>query len=105
MLGYTLFVIVATSGFIFLSSKLQDPLFLIQFQLDSLPLLGLIVFMAIFLIMVFFSNRIAGPLYRLRSEMKKVADGAEARPVHFRKSDLFKVVADQYNELLVKRMK
>ncbi len=111
MLGYTLFVIFATASVGFLSSKLQDPLFLANFQLSESTagvytlVSNLAVFMFVFLIMVFLSNRIAGPLFRLRKEMKRVAEGGSPRALTFRKSDLFQAIAIQYNVLIEKRFK
>ncbi len=111
MLGYTLFVIIATTSVGFLSGKLQDPTFLISYQLVNQSAvvasfaLNLTVFMSVFLTMVFLSNRIAGPLYRLRNEMKRVAEGGQPKALVFRKSDLFKSLADEYNILVTKRIK
>lgn len=44
-----------------------------------------------------FSNRVAGPLYRLREHCEKVAHGETCDDVSFRKGDYFDDLADAYN--------
>jgi HAMP domain-containing protein len=60
------------------------------------------VLLAVALIIVNFelSNRIAGPIYRLKAHMDAVADGKMPDDVAFRKGDQFKEVAISYNRLL-----
>ncbi len=45
------------------------------------------------------TNRIAGPIYRLRNEMKKLASGQEIRPLRFRDGDHWSDLAEDFNEL------
>lgn len=49
------------------------------------------------------SHRFVGPIYRLRAEMHKLANGGPAEPVHFRKHDFWQDLADDYN-LILKRI-
>jgi len=51
------------------------------------------------------SNRVAGPLFRLKKHMRDTIDGAESRPVKFREGDYFQDIAETYNELLEKLKK
>jgi sensor histidine kinase YesM len=44
------------------------------------------------------SNRIAGPLYRLRKEMLRTAQGGALTHLKFRDGDYFEELADAYNE-------
>ena len=44
------------------------------------------------------SHRVAGPLYRLRSEMLRTARGGELTRLKFRDGDYFEELADAYNE-------
>ena len=45
------------------------------------------------------SHRVAGPLYRLKSEMLRAArGGGEVKPLKFRDGDYFAELADAYNE-------
>ncbi len=45
------------------------------------------------------SNKIAGPLHRLRNEMIKLQNGEQIRPLHFRDGDFWPELAEQFNEL------
>ncbi|GEM_PF-3416555 len=45
------------------------------------------------------SNRFAGPIYRLRTEMQRLVDGREAGHVKFRDSDYCNDLATLYNQL------
>ena len=46
------------------------------------------------------SNRIAGPIYKLRLHMKAVSRGDAVRTISFRRDDHFKGLADDYNGVL-----
>jgi hypothetical protein len=46
------------------------------------------------------SHRFVGPVYRLRAAMHELAHGGRAEPIHFRKSDFWKDLADDYNLIL-----
>ena len=45
------------------------------------------------------TNRFVGPMYRLRREMRALADGQKIRPVHFRKGDFWQECADEFNKV------
>ena len=51
---------------------------------------------------ILLSHKVSGPLYRLHHDMLRNADGAEAKPVKFRKGDYFQELADAYNKQLEK---
>ena len=55
-----------------------------------------------FLISLFVSHRIAGPLYKLKMYMDKSSDGKLAGNLTFRKGDYFQDIADSYNALVSK---
>lgn len=46
-----------------------------------------------------FSNRFAGPMHRLRREVKRLADGASYAPIDFRKGDYWYDLAQEFNRL------
>jgi len=46
-----------------------------------------------------FTNKFAGPMHRLRSEVEKLADTGEASPINFRKGDFWYDLAEQFNRL------
>lgn len=64
----------------------------------ALALLSLAPLLAIDLVR--FSNRFAGPMYRMRKTMLDLADGQRVRPLKFRDDDLWKDFADAFNTLL-----
>lgn len=51
-----------------------------------------------FVICVFFSHKIAGPLYKLNLYLKKIANNESIDRIRFRKGDYFPELADSFNE-------
>ena len=47
-----------------------------------------------------FSNRFAGPVYRLRRAMRELAQGENVQPLSLRKRDFLKEMAEEFNRLL-----
>ena len=45
------------------------------------------------------SNRVAGPIVRLRNEMKKLANGENVKELRFRDGDHWKELAEDFNTL------
>jgi hypothetical protein len=45
------------------------------------------------------SNRFAGPLFRLRRELRKLSSGETARPIQFREGDFWHDFAGEFNAL------
>jgi hypothetical protein len=62
-------------------------------------LASLIMLPIVLLDIVRFSNRFAGPLYRIRSTVKAMADGHSTAPVKLREADFWKDFADDFNRL------
>jgi len=73
-----------------------------DFQVARLVQVLVLVFFygALFIIALLFSNRLAGPLYRLRRHMDEVTRKRPAGPVRFRKDDYFHDLQEGYNRLL-----
>lgn len=61
---------------------------------------SLLVILGLFAFSVYFSNKVEGPLSRLKEHMYAVAHGQHKRKISFRKGDYFQEVADAFNELL-----
>lgn len=60
-----------------------------------------IVFLVItFMISIFVSHRIAGPLYKLKNFFRQNTDGKLSPELRFRKGDHFTDIAEEYNEML-----
>lgn len=55
-----------------------------------------------FMISIFVSHRIAGPLYKLKNFFKQNGAGKLSPELHFRKNDHFQDVAQEYNLMLAK---
>lgn len=60
------------------------------------------VVLGVLLASIWFSHRIAGPLYRLGKTMRMVAQGELPPPIKFRKHDEFQDLADDFNTILAK---
>src|SRR5882762_573812 len=52
---------------------------------------------------IFYSHRLAGPLYRIRRTLSDVQEGKPMRPIVLRKNDEFKELAEDLNRLLSRR--
>ena len=62
-----------------------------------------IVFLLItFMISIFVSHRIAGPLYKLKNFLRQNGGGKLSPDLYFRKNDHFMDVAEEYNLMLSK---
>jgi methyl-accepting chemotaxis protein len=60
-----------------------------------------IAFLALtFLISVFMSHRIAGPLFKLKQFFRMNGKGKLSPEIYFRKSDHFQDIADEYNHMM-----
>lgn len=46
-----------------------------------------------------FSHRFAGPVHRLRGELRALANGEQRRPLKFRKGDYWTDLADDFNRV------
>ncbi len=68
---------------------LMTVIFVTLFEIVLIVLLGL-----------FFSHRIAGPLYAMRQKLKEMAKGRIPTTVRLRKNDLLQTFADEMNEVL-----
>ena len=49
---------------------------------------------------IFFSHKIAGPLYKLKMFLTNIRQGDSIREVHFRKGDYFLEIADEVNRTI-----
>lgn len=61
----------------------------------ELAILGII-----FVISIFISHKIAGPMYKLKTYLNNIKDGGEITPIYFRKGDYFTELADDVNEFV-----
>jgi len=73
-----------------------------RWELIVPPLLinNLIIIVIIAVIGLFYSHRIAGPIYRIRMDIEKVLAGEKDIRIVLRKKDSLKEIADSINQLI-----
>ncbi len=78
------------------------PILTDRFNLIVPPILinNLIILIVISVIGVFYSHKIAGPVYRIQEDIKKVLDGEKDIVIKLRKKDKLKELAEQVNKLI-----
>lgn len=70
------------------------------FAFERVLILGFLLFAMIFLVDLWISNKIAGPIYRLEMHMKGLLDGEPIKELQIRTGDHFQSTVDLYNQLL-----
>ena len=78
-----------------------------SFDLYTKPLL-LVTFLNIFLIIFFsilFSHRIAGPIYKIKSQLREYQTGKKINPITLREKDFLKDLAEVINETIIEKNK
>jgi signal transduction histidine kinase len=54
----------------------------------------------VFVVCIFMSHKVAGPMYKLQNHLINIKNGGEVKPVFFRDGDNFQEVAEEVNEVL-----
>jgi hypothetical protein len=62
--------------------------------------LGFAIFLLVFFVGLWVSNRIAGPIYRLEMHMNSLINGEPVTELKFRAGDQFQTTAELYNQLI-----
>ncbi|MCX6112926.1 MAG: hypothetical protein NTY22_06585 [Proteobacteria bacterium] len=62
---------------------------------------SIVVFIVIFVSGLFFSHRIAGPIYRMNMYLRSIATENLATTINFRKMDFFQELAISYNKRIL----
>jgi hypothetical protein len=65
-----------------------------------LVVIQLVLTMLVFLTFIFFTHKIAGPLYKLRNHLDSIRQGKPLTPLTFRKGDYFQEIADEVSLFL-----
>lgn len=97
IISYSITLSIAVlSGYHVLQSLSQD-----DPEHSNIVAYGLIFvfFTAIIFYGLYLTNRIAGPIYKLKIHMEKLAEGQEVEDIAFRKNDYFKELAELFNKL------
>ena len=79
------------------------PEILVQTQREVLATLlsfQVLLLMSTFLISIFMSHRVAGPLYKLRMFINRAKEGDLSEDLYFRKNDHFSEIAEDYNGMI-----
>lgn len=72
-------------------------------KINLVILIGLpVLLVLIFILGLFFSHRIAGPVFRLEKELDEIAEGRFDKRIAFRKKDELRGVEEKINKLLDK---
>jgi signal transduction histidine kinase len=56
----------------------------------------------VFIIGIFFTHRIAGPIYKMKKHLRLIRDGHTTDDLYFRKGDHFQELADEFNKTIHK---
>ena len=56
----------------------------------------------VFIISIFFSHKIAGPLYKLKNYLIQIKEGQTVDKLFFRKGDYFQEIAEEFNHAMDK---
>lgn len=59
----------------------------------------------VILFSLFYSHSMAGPIHKMRMELRDMASGGTIRPIRVRKNDQFQELVDDLNLLIEKRVK
>src|SRR5690606_25964788 len=65
-----------------------------------LVIMQLAVLGIVFVITIFISHKIAGPMYKLKTYLLNIKNGGEITPIFFRKGDYFSDLADDVNDFV-----
>ena len=68
--------------------------------MDRLIAIVLLMVVVFGVLGVLLTHRVAGPIWKLQSELKKILRGEDVHPIHFRKHDEFKELPDLINKLV-----
>jgi signal transduction histidine kinase len=108
MLAYSLLVALATMLLVMLFFLLmQTPMIENASRTEFYMILASLWFASVVILSYLgavLSNRIAGPVYRLRQHMATIHQGGPIEPVKFRDGDHFSELAEDYN-LVLDRLK
>lgn len=85
--------------------KVLPPVKRINIILPPLLINNLVIMVAIAVIGIFFSHRIAGPVYRMMKDIQRVINGEPGVRVHLRKKDSLHELAERLNALFDEREK
>ena len=75
--------------------------FILPLLLQCVAIVALFIGVATIVVILVTSHKIAGPLYRLTIELKKIKAGDLSAPIHIRTEDQLQKVAEEFEEMRV----
>jgi hypothetical protein len=63
-------------------------------------LIQVVIVLLVFVVFIFFTHKIAGPLYKLKQHLEGIREGGPVAPLTFRNGDYFHDVAEEVNLFL-----
>lgn len=75
-----------------------------RFELFWEPVVYISAFYVLLIVVfgIFYSHKLAGPLYRIETDLKYMLDNDEVHPIHLRKNDFYQNLADLLNQFIEK---
>lgn len=83
-------------------SVVQPPINRIELILPPILVNNLIIVVLLVIIGIFYSHRIAGPVYRISRDIERVLEGEKGVSIRLRKKDKLKDLAEKINQLIAK---
>ncbi len=80
-------------------SEMQPPINPIELILPPILINNIVIMVIIAVIGVFYSHRIAGPIYRIEKDLARILDGEKGVRIQTRKRDIMKSLVDKINRL------
>lgn len=65
-----------------------------------LVIIQVVITLLVFVVFIFFTHKIAGPLYKLKNHLAHIREGHEITPLNFRNGDYFHDVAEEVSLFL-----
>lgn len=65
-----------------------------------LVLIQIVITLLVFIVFIFFTHKIAGPMYKLKTHLAAIREGHPVTPLTFRKGDYFNDVAEEVSLFL-----
>jgi methyl-accepting chemotaxis protein len=83
-------------------SEMQPPINRLELILPPILINNLVIMVIITVIGLFYSHRIAGPVFRIEQDLSRVLDGETGVRIRLRKKDALKSLANKINQLIEK---
>jgi methyl-accepting chemotaxis protein len=90
------------AGEILSQTKDLPPVNRLEIILPPILINNLIILIAVSIIGIFYSHKIAGPVYRIQEDIKRVLDGEKDVVIKLRKKDKLHTLAEEVNKLIEK---